>query len=153
MTRFVSAHGASPCDNSSRLDSGPRLGGDRDEDLVLDGDDCAPGDPGSWAPTVTIADLVLEKPGVVTLSWSDQGGVVGPGLTHAVLGGDLSVLRTLGIDATACVDGPIQGTTYDDLRPDPTPGDGYFYLIRATNGCGAATLGAGRGTADAAMCP
>ena len=135
------------------LDSGPRLGGDLDEDVVLDGDDCAPADPGSWAPTVTIADLSLEKPGVTRLNWSDQSVVVGPGLTHDVLGGDLSALRTFGIDATTCVDGSVQANSYDDLRPDPAAGDGYFYLIRATNSCGTATLGAGRGSADAAVCP
>ena len=135
------------------LDSGPRLGGDRDEDVVLDGDDCAPADAGSWAPVVTISDLSLEKPGVTRLSWGDQSGGAGPGVTHDVLGGTLAALRTLGIDATACVDGLIPMNSYDDLRPNPAMGDGYFYLIRATNGCGAATLGVGRGSADAAACP
>jgi hypothetical protein len=135
------------------LDSGPRLGGDLDEDVVLDGDDCAPADPGSWAPTVTISDLILEKSGVTQLSWGDQSGATGPGIVHDVLGGDLVVLRALGIVATTCVDGLIQVNVYDDPRPDPATGDGYFYLIRAGNGCGAATLGAGRGLADAVICP
>jgi hypothetical protein len=135
------------------LGSGPRLGGDRDEDLVLDGDDCAPADPGSWAPVVTVTDLALDKAGVTGLSWSDQGAVVGPGLAHDVLGGNLSSLRASGIAATACVDGPIQGNAHDDVRPAPPPGDGYFYLIRARNACGAATLGVGRGDADAVACP
>jgi len=135
------------------LDSGPRLGGDLDEDIVLDGDDCAPADSGSWAPTVTISDLTLEKTGLTRLSWSDQSGVVGPGLTHDVMGGDLSALRTIGIGATACVEGSIPADSYDDGQPDPAVGDGYFYLIRATNGCGSATLGAGRGPADVAICP
>jgi len=135
------------------LDSGPRLGGDLDEDIVLDGDDCAPADSGSWAPVVTIADLTLGKPGGTQLTWSDQSGVAGPGLTHDVLGGSLSGLRAVGIDATSCVEGPIQVNSHTDMRPDPVAGDGFFYLVRATNGCGAATLGAARGAADAAVCP
>jgi hypothetical protein len=135
-------------------DSGPRLGGDLDEDVALDGDDCAPADAGSWAPANTLSDLGLDKSGIQTqLTWSDQSGVSGPGLTHDVLGGDLSALRSLGIAATTCVLGSIQTNGHDDLRPDPLAGDGFFYLIRATNRCGAATLGAGRGAADATTCP
>jgi hypothetical protein len=135
------------------LDSGSRLGGNLDEDIVLDGDDCAPADPGSWASTVTIPDLILDGTGVTQLSWGDQSAAAGPGLAHDVLGGDLSALLTLGVDATTCVDGPIQMNGYDDLRADPVAGDGYFYLVRVSNGCGVATVGVGRGPADAAVCP
>ncbi|NIM01832.1 MAG: hypothetical protein GTO30_01310, partial [Acidobacteria bacterium] len=135
------------------LGSGPRLGGDLDEDVVLDGDDCAAADPGSWAPVVTIGDLALAKSAFTELSWGDQGGAAGPDRTHAVLGGSLLDLRSTGIGATACVDGPVASTLYDDMRPDPLPGEGYFYLVRVANGCGTATLGTGRGAADSAVCP
>ena len=43
------------------LDSGLRLGGDRDEDTVLNGDDCAEADPGSWALPVAVEGLALDK--------------------------------------------------------------------------------------------
>jgi YVTN family beta-propeller protein len=135
------------------LDSGPRLGGDLDEDIVLDGDDCAPADAASWAPTITISNLTLEKSGVTQLSWGDQSVGAGPGLAHDVLGGDLSALRTFGIAATTCVDGSIQVNGYDDPRTDPVAGDGYVYLVRITNGCGTATLGVGRGAAETVVCP
>ncbi len=135
------------------LDSGPRLGGDLDEDVVLDGDDCAAADPGSWAPVVTITDLALAKPGLTELSWGDQGGVSGPGRAHDVLGGSLSALRSSGIGTTTCVNGPMPDTAYTDTRADPVAGDGYFYLVRVKNGCGVATLGDARGAADTAVCP
>ncbi len=65
----------------------------------------------------------------------------------------MSGLRTLGLGATACVEADVANASYDDLRPNPPAGDGYFYLIRIKNGCGSATLGAGRLAADAATCP
>ena len=64
------------------IDSGKRLGGDRDEDLVLNGDDCAPADGDTWAQPVCITDLLLAKQGSTVLSWDDQGLSVGPSVRY-----------------------------------------------------------------------
>ena len=37
-----------------------------------------------------------------------------------------------------------QISAYVDGRPTPPTGDGYFYLIRASNPCGVASVGSGR---------
>jgi len=133
------------------LGSGMRLGGDRDEDSVLNGDDCAAADATTWAEPATVGDLLWNAD--VQLSWSDQSPAVGPSVRYDILGGDLSALHSVGISATACVDDGLAAPMYDDPRPDPSPGDGYYYLIRATNPCGVASLGAGRERLEELACP
>jgi DNA-binding beta-propeller fold protein YncE len=128
------------------LGSGPRLGGNRDEDAALDGDDCAPADPGAHVASVPVTGVVVEPSPTTNLSWVDQGTV------YDVLGGSLAALRGTGVAATSCVEADVAGASYADVRPDPAPGDGYYYLVRALNACGAATLGAGRESVDPLDC-
>jgi hypothetical protein len=69
-----------------------------------------------------------------------------------VLGGTFSALRVAGIGATVCVQADVAGASFVDLRPDPAAGDGYYYLVRALNACGFATLGSGRESVDPLDC-
>jgi len=65
----------------------------------------------------------------------------------------MSLWVTLGLlAATACVAGEL-GTSYTDSRPDPAPGDGYFYLTRGHNACGGGDAGPGREALEAVECP
>ena len=134
------------------LGSGPRLGGDRDEDAVLDGDDCAAADPGSFSAPVSVCDVFVSKTPSTTLVWTGQELTAGSGTVYDVLSADLSTLRSSGISATSCLEAAVQGATFVDMRLDPPPGDGYAYLVRARNACGSATLGAGRESLDLLNC-
>jgi DNA-binding beta-propeller fold protein YncE len=135
------------------LGSGPRLGADRDEDTVLNTDDCAPADATTQAEASTVEGLVLFNDTVTRLVWDDQRPVTGESLRYDVLGGDLSALLSTGIDATTCIQDGLDVFLYTDVRPDPSSGEGYFYLVRARNPCGVASLGAGRESLTALACP
>ena len=136
------------------LNSGRRLGGDRDEDTFLNGDDCAAADPGAWAQPVEVADLVLTKGGGTQLTWTGQDLLTGPGVRYEVAGGDLGELLSLGLAAaTACILGDLNTPDYTDADPDPAPGDGVFYLVRAVNTCGDGGWGPDRAVLDPLTCP
>jgi hypothetical protein len=53
--------------------------------------------------------------------------------------GDLLSTGNFGA-ATCLVSGRDDGP-YDDTRPDPVAGEGYYYLVRAVNSCGIGTYG------------
>lgn len=133
------------------LGSGARLGGDRDEDAVPNGDDCAAADDTTWALPSTVSGVTLDGAGI--LSWNDQGPSSGPSMRYDVLGGTLSQLHSIGLAATACIEGEIPTPSYDDPAADPPPGDGVYYLVRAGNACGVAGLGPGRESLDGLLCP
>ena len=131
----MTAGPATYCKNrkSSTLGAGIRLGGDRDEDTFLNGDDCAPADPDAWERPGPVSNLVVDQTGATDLTWTAASPVGGMNLDHELIGGTLSDLHSLGLlDATACVAGGL-GTSYVDSRPDPAPGDGYFYVARGHN--------------------
>jgi hypothetical protein len=125
-----------------------------DSDLDFAGDvcDCAPTDPTDPAPGL-VAGLTVTQGGATTLDWS---AVPGAGMRYDVASGALSELRGTGTDAATCLSDDVSGTTVDDTRPDPTAGDGFYYLTRAQNDCGDggygfATSGAER--TPSAACP
>src|SRR5206468_1462680 len=119
------------------LGSGARLGGDRDLDGHLNGEDCSPGD----ATAPYLAPLEVTGVGVTAavpthLTWDAEPAGAGPGLTYDLAGGSLQTLHAAGLDAaTACLAAGLVSTAYDDARPDPAAGDGRFYLLRARNVC------------------
>ncbi len=134
--------------------SGVRLGGDRDEDGVLNGDDCAPGDATAWAPTVEVAAFSASGATPTVLSWTPQSAASGPGVVYDVVGGLLSELRLSGIAAaTSCVASDLTAAGDSDTRPPPAPGDGFYYLVRAENSCGSASFGPGRAVLGTLTCP
>ena len=75
-------------------------------------------------------------------------------MRYDVVGGLLTELRSTGLAAaTACLAGDLDVAEHEDSRPDPAPGDGYFYLVRAENPCAVAGFGSGRGVLDPLVCP
>jgi hypothetical protein len=135
------------------IGSGARLGGDRDEDTVLNGDDCAPGDASSWAHAVEVAGLTVDEQISTQIGWTGQAGASGPGMRYDLAGGSLSALRASGIvAATSCVAADLQAPSFSDARPSPPAGDGYYYLSRAENACGAGGFGPGRLGLDPLSC-
>ncbi len=141
------------------IGSGPRLGGDRDLDTFLNGDDCGPGDPTAWAPAAEVTALTAApaESGAASapthLAWDAQAPGTGPGVRYDVAAGTVSVLRSSGLASAACLAGDLELPSYDDARGDPAPGDGFFYLVRAENSCATATFGPSRASLDALSCP
>ncbi len=106
---------------------------DDDNDGVLDVSDCAPLDASASSPPMEIAGVLVDKAGATRLSWTGQGS----GFRYDVTGGRLSALRSNGNESDAtCLRNDETLTSWDDTRPDPTPGDGYYYLVRSQNACG-----------------
>jgi YVTN family beta-propeller protein len=125
------------------IDSGWRLGVDRDADAVLDFDDCAAADPQTFAAPATVSGLTLDQTPGTLLTWAPQAETTGLSLRYAVLGGSLLELRADGVGAIGCVASDLADASWTDPRPDPPPGDGHAYLVRAQNPCGDGDLGPG----------
>jgi YVTN family beta-propeller protein len=134
------------------IGSGLRLGGDRDLDQRLNGDDCAPSDPAAFALAPEIGDLGVGLAPGTTLTWSDQSAQSGPGIVYDLAFGDLATLAQSGLAAAAgCLTGGLGAPTFADTLPDPPVGAGWFYLARGRNACGSASFG-GDGGADTLTC-
>jgi DNA-binding beta-propeller fold protein YncE/mono/diheme cytochrome c family protein len=136
------------------LGSGLRLGGDRDLDTHLNGDDCADGDAATFAPVTEVTGLSAGGAAPTSLAWDDQSSRTGVGaVLYDVVGGSISDLRTSGLtSATSCLAGDVQPPAYDDTRAAPPVGEGYFYLTRARNSCGSGGFGPGQSSLDALTC-
>ena len=135
------------------LGSGLRLGGDRDEDGVPNGTDCAVADPLTWAPPSEISGLVVNLTPSTQVLWTDPSAATGPGLRFDVVSGSLSALRASGLAAaTSCLAGGVVPASFIDARPVPPSGDGYFYLTRGNNVCAVGTFGSGRSSLDTLVC-
>jgi subtilisin family serine protease len=107
---------------------------DGDGDGIVNGDDCAPGDPGAWTGPSPATDLMLGK-GAIGFSWSQP--VSGSGSTYDVLrSGD----PTEWYNSTCVVADTPQTFTVPDPE-DPAPGELFFYLVGASSPCGRSTLG------------
>ena len=126
---------------------------DDDNDGTLDTVDCAPFDASASSPPTEVLSLAVDKGANTTLNWTDQG----TGFRYDVAGGLVSVLRSEGSTTSAgCLDDDGADATFEDLRPDPVAGEGFYYLPRAQNACGDGTYGLATSGAErlpAAACP
>ena len=120
---------------------------DDDNDGILDEFDCAPLDAlNSAPPPLEVRDFQWQRSDVRThvLVWQDQGF----GVEYNLASGLASELGPdNGVDSATCVDGTLTAPYYDDLRPDPAPGDCYYYIIRAAKPptCGTGSYGLASG--------
>lgn len=134
------------------IDSGRRLGGDRDEDNVLNRDDCAPHDPAIMGPPQEVAGVTVDKSSqLVVLHWIDLSAQAGDSVIYDILGGSLSQMSATGLSSTVCIATDVVVPDFVDNGPLPAAGDGVYYLIRATNAC-LGTLGVGRESLAALIC-
>ena len=77
-------------------------------------------------------------------------------LRYDVVSGQFSQFATLGTTGATCLANDVLVTTTADGRPNPTLGNGYFYLVRGQNACGSGTYGrtkSGLSRLPAAGCP
>jgi hypothetical protein len=144
-----------PCDDSNSCTEadacqsgicvgGPPLDADGDGhvDPVCGGDDCDDADSGVWSPPLEVEGV---NPGTAiptTISWNDQGGLVGPETLYDLVSGDFTTAVGISFDSRVCLQVAGASVSHDDLRADPGAGTGYWYLSRATNSCGTGTFGA-----------
>lgn len=115
---------------------GVSLPADRDGDGVGDFDDCSPTDPGAFAVPV---EPVLSWSGDRTLQWAHQGLDSGEGSSFDLAWGRLADLAVdQGPDRAAC----RNLLAPEDQVPDhPAPGEGWYFIVRARNGCGTSAWG------------
>jgi glucose/arabinose dehydrogenase len=117
-------------------------GQDPDGDGVANSCDCANSDGSAWSATVEVPRVRLFGHVTTTLGWDAQRAATGAGVRYAVVSGSLSALRSSGTFAGACTLGSsLAPSRVMDARAVPAPGQGYFYLVRAGNACGAGTFG------------
>jgi hypothetical protein len=86
-----------------------------------------------------------------SLGWSDPGGAV-----FDVVSSTLGDLRTSGTTGATCLANDVETAGYSDTRPNPSAGNGYYYLVRAQSSCGSGNYGsdsAGVPRAPVAACP
>ena len=125
------------------------VAGDTDGDLVPDACDCGTSDPSAWAEPLELKRLRPSLAGSLRLGWDDVRSVAGSGTTYRVVRGRLTELQASGGFEAACTLGAGSSTpTASDTQPDPPPDDGYYYLVRAENGCADGTFGDGAGPVD-----
>lgn len=123
---------------------GERAGGNRDEDPELNFDDCAPGDPATWGPPVTVSDLALAEGAGTRLSFSPQAATIGPSVGYEIWSGAIADLESPGFGGAACLGEAGASGQFAVPGPDPIPGTGAWFLVKASNPCGVADMGDGR---------
>ncbi len=106
-------------------------------------------------PTVAappeIVGLALAGHANTTLSWNSPGGSV----LYDVVSAPISDLAAAGTATATCVFNDVSVTSVSDGRAT-SPGDGFYYLVRAQSACGSGTYGSNSGgapRAPAAGCP
>ena len=111
---------------------------DTDSDGVGDACDCLPEDPAVWSTPPEVSDLTLGKTAFTQLTWTAPDGVSAYDVAGAELG-DLAIDG--GVDGAACLMDDTGAAVWEDTRADPVSGEGYYYLVRGENACGAGTYG------------
>lgn len=126
---------------------------DDDNDGVTDGGDCAPLDESAFAVPPQIPDVRLLSDRL-TISWDSAALAAGSGTVHDVVKGVLSELPVENGPSEACVVSGTAGATASDPALPPA-GQGYWYMVRGRNACGAGTYGDRSGGSErvSAACP
>jgi len=133
------------------IGSGSRLGGDRDQDQTLDGNDCDATDAAAWSVPTEVSNVRLAGAGA-DVTWNDQAPQTGPEVTYDIVGGSLGALRASGLASASCVVTGVAIPAYPGAIPNPPPGEGFYVLVRAKNTCGSGGFGAGREGLDGLAC-
>ena len=130
---------------------GPAGGGitDADNDLVEAGCDCDDTDPGAFADPAEVPLVRLSGGSPAFLGWDSQAGTAGGGTSYAVVSGNIADLRADGDFSSACtLTSGLTDPDAIDSRLLPLPGDGFYFLVQAVNGCSDGTFGDGTLTPD-----
>jgi hypothetical protein len=108
---------------------------DGDGDRHSDPCDCAPADPGAFAPPGEIGTLRFAD--TATLAWASGAEASGSGTVYDLMTGDLAEVSLPGTGpGDVCRAAATALTLLPDPAPAPAAGRGTFYLVRGTNACG-----------------
>jgi hypothetical protein len=119
---------------------------------VLSGDDCDDGNATVWHAPSEVTGLNASGAPLTTVSWNGQDPVTGPGTVYDLVSVPLTNASNPGFGSAVCLQ-PGGPPTYQDARPNPAVGAGYWYLSRARNSCGTATYGTALEDASIPGCP
>lgn len=152
-TLFAATHGRS----IYTFDLGQLGPADGDGDGVDNNTDCAPADPGVFAPPGEVAELRVDRIADATagLSWTSLAGGAGADITYDLARGAISDLTTSGGTASsASLDCRVAGSSHADPSA-PSQAAGFYYLVRGRNVCGFGGWGKDSGGAPraSAACP
>ncbi|HEX4824153.1 MAG TPA: VCBS repeat-containing protein [Candidatus Polarisedimenticolaceae bacterium] len=148
---------ADPCFTGDTCSAGTCVGGttplDQDGDGRTplgcpNGSDCNDNDPNVWNAPREMRRLVASGKATTTVSWDPQSGI-GTAAYDLVSG---SLTKPVNFAASICLQSG-GGTSYADTRPNPAPGQAYWYLSRGRNSCGTGTWGSAQEDATMATCP
>jgi putative metal-binding protein len=113
---------------------------DDDNDGVPDAADCAPLDASAFGAPVEVANVSALAGSPTTLTYSLQA--IGSGTHYEIVSGLLSRPSiTRSFEEDFCVAAFTGGGSWTDPRPGPPTGNGWYYLIRSVNACGAGSYG------------
>ena len=113
---------------------------DADRDGMRDALDCAPANGTAFRVPRAVSGVRFRT--TTLLEWNSAAAGSGSGARHDVMRGTLSQMPPGSGAAESCLanDAPgrslIEGTI-------PSPGNGFYYLVRASNACGTGTSGSG----------
>lgn len=112
---------------------------DDDGDGVPDVDDCHPLDPSQSAGPMAEVSNLLWTGAAGVLTWDSQGALI----DYDLATGPFSALPVDGgMSGASCLTNDLSVVMYDDTRPDPPLGEGYYYAIRPQKPvCGQGTYG------------
>lgn len=125
---------------------------DPDGDTVPNDEDCAPLDPGAHHLPLEVPGLDVTKANaystIALLTWTDMSLQAGTATVYDVISGLLTELvDDRGFldgdgdgDAAGCIRRGLGTTTTMDARR-ASASDGYYYIVRAVNACGAGSWG------------
>ena len=110
-----------------------------DGNACTTGETCGSGacQPGVPSVPPEIAGVTADGHTSTTLGWTGLGG----GAVYDIASATLSDLAVNGTAGATCLADNLASPSFVDNRPDPAPGDGYYYLIRAQSGCGSGGYG------------
>jgi hypothetical protein len=127
--------------------------GDAHIDAACGGNDCNDADVSAWGAPVEVTNLRVLTESPAGLSWDSQSALVGPGTPYDLVSGNLLMPGSgIAFSPASC----LQSSTaagYSDIRPDPGPDSGYWYLVRARNSCGTGTYGSALRDTSIPACP
>ena len=131
---------------ASYLNTGGRYSySDMDGDGAGDLIDCASTNATAFAAPVEVAGLdITQISGGYRIAWTDQRPTTGSGTGYDLFWGAVSGLLPSGNFALgSCRSDSQAASFFDDLGPNPPPGGGYYFMVRAQNACpgGTATYG------------
>ncbi len=126
---------------------------DRDLDGSNNLEDCAPDDGGAFAGPGEVTGVVFAAD-KQTLSWDSAKPTAGADTLHDVARGRLGELPAGSGASESCLAGGTGDASVTDLEPPPV-GDGFWYLVRASNVCAVGTWGQDSDglTRSPAVCP